>query len=145
VTFTGHGNYSSYHSNKSVPFTIACAILVPPGEKCMDGLYMCVNPRVADPCPHLSRRLSKLQMINVISVLMELVNIQRVTSQIFPASRTRPRAGLFKCIIASHDSIQVFMSMEDHTRMTRRSTRLPSIPSKTSYWATSTEWNELPS
>jgi len=91
VTFTGHGNYSSYHSNKSVPFTIACAILVPPGEKCMDGLYMCVNPRVADPCPHLSRRLSKLQMINVISVLMELVNIQRVTSQIFPASRTRPQ------------------------------------------------------
>lgn len=69
-----------------IPLSVAGvpAVFIPPGRKhgwiCGSSPY--VNPQTPDPCPHLAWGKmvtpKKLQMINVISVLTELINIQQV-------------------------------------------------------------------
>ena len=122
---------------KPVPLTVACipTIFVPPGQPCkyMMGLAPYVGPRVRDPCPHLSwgrmRTPTNSQMADVISVLMQLVNIKKVhflpTSIVVElvygdgrvyTNRSLPAfmAGLM--ISYHHDSVPFFESMKDHTR-----------------------------
>src|SRR5271168_2055247 len=122
---------------RPVPLTVACmpAIFVPPGQPCKYtiGSAPYVGPRVRDPCPHLSwgrmQTPTDSQMADVISVLMQLVNIERVhflpTSIVVElvygdgrvyADRSLPAfmAGLM--ISYHHDSVPFFESMKDHTR-----------------------------
>jgi len=127
----------TFNPPKPVPLTVACtpAIFVPPGQKrrYMYGSAPYANPRVRDPCPHLGwRRMQtprKSQMIDVISVLTELANIQRVNflptsivvelvhgdGRVYPwASLPGVVAGLTTTY--HHDSDPFFSSMRDHTR-----------------------------
>jgi len=120
-----------------VPLTVGCtpAIFVTPGQeqKYTYGLAPYVNPRAVDPCPHLSwrgmQRSEEQQMMDVISVLMELGDIQRVN--FFPASivvelvhgngRVYSTASL-PAVVAGlpttyhHDPLPFFVSMKDRTR-----------------------------
>lgn len=122
---------------KPVPLTVAGtpAIFVPPGQrrKFMCGSTPYPNPRLPDPCPHLSwKRMEtpqKSQMADIINTLIELANIRRVN--FLPASivveiaygdgRVYPSASL-PGIVAGlsttyhHDAIPFFSSMRDHTR-----------------------------
>jgi hypothetical protein len=102
--------------------------------------------RVQDPCPHLywgrMRTPTTSQMADVISVLMQLVNIEKV--HFFPASivvelvygdgcvytNTLPNFVAGLRISYHHDSVPFFESMKDHTRerLLDPSRSLPGLP-----------------
>jgi hypothetical protein len=120
-----------------VPLTVACipTIFVPPGQgrKHTFALAPYGSGRVRDPCPHLSwgrmRTPTNSQMVDVISVLMELVNIKKV--HFFPASivveivygdgrvykrKSLPALMAGLVITYHHDSVSFFEPMKDHIR-----------------------------
>jgi hypothetical protein len=122
---------------RPVPLTVACtpAIFVPPGQgrKHMSGSAPYVGPRVRDPCPNVSwgrMQTPKIsQMTDVISVLMQLVDIKRVSflptsivvELVYGDGRVYTNGSL-PAVVAGlttsyhHDSVPFFNSMKDHTR-----------------------------
>lgn len=127
----------TYSPPRLVPLTVACtpAIFIPPGQgrKFMCGLATYPNPRVPDPCPQLGwKRMQtpqKSEMANVITALVELMNIRRVN--FLPASivvelvhgdgRVYSSASLPGVVAGlsttyHHDAIPFFNSMRDDTR-----------------------------
>ena len=122
---------------KPVPLTVAGipAIFVPPHQRraFLYGSAPYLNPRVSDPCPELGwKRMSTpttLQMANVITVLVELMNIRRVnflpTSMVVELVHDDERTYQNKSLPAvvaglptsyHHDPRPFFSSMKDHTR-----------------------------